>query len=257
MKVLPDPDRRGRRHATPDTQTDTATPARSRLRSPASTTTEDHQTSRPASSSARARRCQHVEGHAYAEITAGARDGMFINRAATSATGRRSCSCARTARSTTSTGPARTVSSWASTCRREDRDRHSGADRRHRQAEDRPSDIKLRKGEKIEPVEGHAYAEITSGPRSGMYINTSGNARRGEAFVLVEKSGFDYHIYGSGDDRDGGPREQARRRGQVAVRRATRAADSSGGISVRRPAPLRHHAAPNPARARCPTARGR
>ena len=64
------------------------------------------------------------------------------------------------------------------------------------------SDIKLRKGEKIEPVEGHAYAEITSGPRSGMYINTSGNARRGEAFVLVEKSDFDYHIYGSGADRE-------------------------------------------------------
>ena len=63
------------------------------------------------------------------------------------------------------------------------------------------SDIKLRKGEKLEPVEGHAYAEITSGPRSGMYINTSSNSRRGEAFVLVEKSGFDYHIYGSGDDR--------------------------------------------------------
>jgi len=32
-------------------------------------------------------------------------------------------------------------------------------------------------------------------------INTSGNSRRGEAFVLVEKAGFDYHIYGSGDDR--------------------------------------------------------
>ena len=63
------------------------------------------------------------------------------------------------------------------------------------------SDIKLRKGEKIEPVEGHAYAEITSGPREGMYINTSGNDRRGEAFVLVDKLGVEYHIYGSGADR--------------------------------------------------------
>jgi hypothetical protein len=62
-------------------------------------------------------------------------------------------------------------------------------------------DIKLRKGEMIEPVEGHAYAEIVSGPRSGMYINTSQNSRRGEAFVLVEKADFDYHIYGSGADR--------------------------------------------------------
>jgi hypothetical protein len=62
-------------------------------------------------------------------------------------------------------------------------------------------DLKLRKGEKIEPVEGHAYAEIVSGARAGMYINTSGNSRHGEAFVLVEKADFNYHIYGSGDDR--------------------------------------------------------
>ena len=34
-----------------------------------------------------------------------------------------------------------------------------------------------------------------------MYINTSQNARRGEAFVLVEKADFDYHIYGTGADR--------------------------------------------------------
>ena len=62
-------------------------------------------------------------------------------------------------------------------------------------------DIKLRKGETVEPVPGHAYAEITSGPRSGMYINTSGNSRHGKAFVLVEKADFHYHIYGSGPDR--------------------------------------------------------
>jgi hypothetical protein len=63
------------------------------------------------------------------------------------------------------------------------------------------SDIKLRKGEKLEPVDGHPYAEITSGPRSGMYINTSQNSRRGDAFVLVQKADADYHIYGSGADR--------------------------------------------------------
>ena len=62
-------------------------------------------------------------------------------------------------------------------------------------------DLKLRKGEKIEPVEGHAYAEIVSGPRAGMYINTSGNSRHGEAFVLVEKADINYHIYGSGENR--------------------------------------------------------
>jgi hypothetical protein len=70
---------------------------------------------------------------------------------------------------------------------------------------DRPpgtEDIKLRKGEKIKAVPGHAdYAEVVAGPRTGMYVNTSDNYRRGWAFVLVEKDGFDYHIYGSGDDR--------------------------------------------------------
>jgi hypothetical protein len=63
------------------------------------------------------------------------------------------------------------------------------------------ADLTLRKGEKIEPAEGHAYAEIVSGPRSGMHINTSANARHGQAFVLVDKADFDYHIYGSGADR--------------------------------------------------------
>ena len=62
-------------------------------------------------------------------------------------------------------------------------------------------EIELRKGEKMEPVKGHAYADLVSGPREGMYINTSGNKRHGEAFVLVHKLGVEYHIYGSGKDR--------------------------------------------------------
>jgi hypothetical protein len=64
-----------------------------------------------------------------------------------------------------------------------------------------PEGVKLRKGEEVQKVEGHAYVEVTAGAREGMYINTSGNSRHGEAFVLVDKAGFDYHIYGSGDDR--------------------------------------------------------
>ena len=60
---------------------------------------------------------------------------------------------------------------------------------------------KAPKGEKTKPVEGHAYADITSGPRNGMYVNTSGNKRDGQAFVLVKRDGKEYHIYGSGKDR--------------------------------------------------------
>ena len=64
-----------------------------------------------------------------------------------------------------------------------------------------PAGVKLHKGEKIEHVEGHAYAEVTSGDRDGMFINTSGNVRNGQAFVLVRKHGKEYHIYGTGKDR--------------------------------------------------------
>ena len=61
---------------------------------------------------------------------------------------------------------------------------------------------KAPKGEKAAPVKGHSYADITHGPRNGMYINTSGNKRHGDAFVLVNKAGVEYHIYGTGADRE-------------------------------------------------------
>ncbi len=141
---------------------------------------------------------QAVEGHAYAEITKGARAGLFIN---TSGNVRH--------------GQTFTVA------HRDGKEYHiygSGKDRlvvgfhvpksdveppkpEVEPADDKP-EIKLRKNETIEPVEGHSYAEITSGARAGMYINTSGNKRHGEAFVLVHKLGVEYHIYGSGADRE-------------------------------------------------------
>ena len=34
-----------------------------------------------------------------------------------------------------------------------------------------------------------------------MYLNTSGNKRDGQAFVLVKRDGKEFHIYGSGKDR--------------------------------------------------------
>jgi hypothetical protein len=56
-------------------------------------------------------------------------------------------------------------------------------------------------GEKSSAVEGHKYADITAGPRKGMFLNTGSNARSGEAFVMVRKSGREYHIYGTGENR--------------------------------------------------------
>jgi hypothetical protein len=56
--------------------------------------------------------------------------------------------------------------------------------------------------EKTKPVEGHRYADITSGPRKDLYLNTSGNARDGKTFVLVKKDDREYHIYGTGKSRE-------------------------------------------------------
>jgi hypothetical protein len=142
---------------------------------------------------------EHVEGHAYAEVTAGKREGMFINTSGNVRNGEAFVLVRKNGKEyhIYGTGKDRLVVGFhMPTAKPED---GSGT------TTDKPaadlSDIKLRKGEKIEPVEGHAYAEIVSGPRSGMYINTSANSRRGEAFVLVEKADFDYHIYGGGADR--------------------------------------------------------
>jgi hypothetical protein len=64
-----------------------------------------------------------------------------------------------------------------------------------------PEPIKLRKGESMTQVEGRAYAEVTEGKRDGMFVNTTNNVRRGQAFVLVFKNDTEYHIYGTGKDR--------------------------------------------------------
>ena len=55
--------------------------------------------------------------------------------------------------------------------------------------------------ETTKAVPGQNYAEILTGPRAGMYLNTSGGARDGEAFVLVKHDGREDHIYGTGKDR--------------------------------------------------------
>jgi hypothetical protein len=58
------------------------------------------------------------------------------------------------------------------------------------------------KGETSRAVPDHpAYVEVMSGPRNGMFINTTHNERRGEAFVLVRKGDRDLHIYGTGRNR--------------------------------------------------------
>lgn len=65
--------------------------------------------------------------------------------------------------------------------------------------------------ERHEQVAGHRYVRVTAGVREGSYVNTSGNARHGEAFALVERGGRTFHVYGEGADRR-----------IVEIRRATR-----------------------------------
>jgi hypothetical protein len=149
---------------------------------------------------------QSVDGHAYVEVTSGDREGMFINTSGNVRNGQAFVLVRKNGKEyhIYGTGKDRLVVGFHMPSAQTG-DTTPGAPstggtttKQHTPGLD---GVKLRKGEKAEPVDGHAYAEITSGPRSGMYINTSGNSRHGEAFVLVHKDDFDYHIYGSGADR--------------------------------------------------------
>ena len=141
---------------------------------------------------------QAVAGHAYSEITKGSRAGMYINTSGNVRHGETFQLVNRDGKEyhIYGTGKDRLVVGFHVP-------KGDGAEaaKPETKAPD-TSDLKLRKNEKIEPVEGHAYAEITSGAREGMFINTSGNRRHGDAFVLVNKGGVEYHIYGTGADRE-------------------------------------------------------
>jgi hypothetical protein len=50
--------------------------------------------------------------------------------------------------------------------------------------------------ETLEKVSGHKYAKVANGVRKGEFVNQSGNARDGQAFKLVERNGFEFHVYG-------------------------------------------------------------
>src|SRR3954454_4232461 len=75
--------------------------------------------------------------------------------------------------------------------------RHDHGDAELRAARKRPP------GETWAPVPGHSgCVDILSGPRNGYYLNTSGNERDGMVFHMVFRHGREYHIYGTGKDRE-------------------------------------------------------
>jgi hypothetical protein len=138
---------------------------------------------------------QAVAGHAYSEITKGARAGMYVNTSGNVRHGEAFVLVNKGGKEyhIYGSGKDRLVVGF-----------HKPSDKTETKPADKPDkpDVKLRKNEKIEAVDGHAYAEVTNGAREGMFINTSGNKRHGEAFVLVNKGGVEYHIYGTGADRE-------------------------------------------------------
>ena len=146
-----------------------------------------------------------LDGHAYVEITSGKREGMFVNTSGNVRNGEAFVVVRKNGKEyhIYGTGKDRLVVGFHVPAGATGDTGGATAPTTGSTGGATPSTegLKLRKGEKIEPVEGHGYAEIVSGARAGMYINTSGNSRHGEAFVLVEKAGFNYHIYGSGEDR--------------------------------------------------------
>ena len=143
---------------------------------------------------------EKVEGHAYVEVTKGAREGMYINTSGNVRHGEAFVLVRKNGKEyhIYGTGKDRLVVGFHMPS---SKPQDAAGPATDKPAAD-TSDLKLRKGEEVKAVEGHAYAEITKGAREGMYINTSGNKRHGEAFVLVNKAGVEYHIYGTGADRE-------------------------------------------------------
>jgi hypothetical protein len=141
-------------------------------------------------------KAEPVEGHAYSDITAGARKGMYINTSGNERHGEAFVLARKRGVEYHIYGSGKDRLVVALKPAADDKPNADATP----QAE--PGEISLREGERAEPVKGHAYSEIVSGERSGMYVNTSGGARHGEAFVLVRKNGVEYHIYGTGKDRE-------------------------------------------------------
>jgi hypothetical protein len=87
-------------------------------------------------------------------------------------------------------------------------------------------------GEKASVVEGHKYADITAGPRKGMFLNTGSNSRSGEAFVMVKKNGREYHIYGTGENRRViGLQTAGEKKGDAVSTTDTSSTDTSAGTT--------------------------
>ena len=143
-----------------------------------------------------------VEGENYAEILTGSRAGMYVNTSGNARDGEAFILVkgenGKPDQHIYGTGKDRKVvssggekaSSTDTTDKTETTDKSSSS-----------SSSKAPKNETVKQVEGRAYADILTGSRNGLYLNTSGNVRDGDVFTLVKREGREFHIYGTGKDR--------------------------------------------------------
>ena len=133
-----------------------------------------------------------VPGQSYAEIVTGPRAGMYVNTGGGARDGEAFILVKHDGREDHiyGTGKDRKVVTVGA-------EESSGTDSKVSNTTDKSSGA-----EKTKQLDGRGYADILNGKRSGMYLNTSGNARDGQAFVLVKRDEREYHIYGTGKDRD-------------------------------------------------------
>lgn len=59
----------------------------------------------------------------------------------------------------------------------------------------RAKELGLAGGTAAYDVLGHRYARVEGGSHNGQFVNTSGNARNGQTFEIVQRGGHTYHVY--------------------------------------------------------------
>lgn len=136
-----------------------------------------------------------VAGTTYHEILTGPRAGMYLNKSGNARDGEAFILVKHDGREDHiyGTGKDRKVVSSGAEKTSSSKDTDT--------SEKTSSSTGARADERTKQVEGHAYHDILNGSRSGMYLNTSGNVRDGQAFVLVKRDDREYHIYGTGKNR--------------------------------------------------------
>lgn len=156
-----------------------------------------------ATSSSEKETTKAVDGQHYAEILTGPRAGMYVNTSGNARDGEAFILVKGSSGSEQhiyGTGKDRTVVSTGAHGE-ETSSKTSRSDKTSSTDSTAHTD-KAPANEKTKGVPGRGYADILNGSRSGLYLNTSGNVRDGQVFTLVKREGREFHIYGTGKDRE-------------------------------------------------------